>query len=83
VAFLGERGLASAQDVVLRGGNVAETSVEEALFARSVGAYGARMLLDANPRQCSESERIALRTYLVAIERAPYVQPVAALLTAS
>ena len=83
VAFLGERGLASAQDVVLRGGNVAETNVEEALFARSVGAYGARMLLDANPRQCSESERTALRTYLVAIERAPYVQPVAALLTAS
>lgn len=80
VAFLGERALASAQDVVLRGESVAETTSEEALFARSVGAYGARLLLDANPRQCSESERTLLRTYLVAIERARYVQPVAALL---
>ena len=80
VAFLGERALASAQEVVLRGGTVAETTVEEALFARAVGAYGARMLLDGSPLQCSASERSALRTYLVANERAPYVQPVAALL---
>jgi hypothetical protein len=82
LGFLGERMLGQFEESLTTGAQLPETNAEDALFARAVGAYGARQLLETAAASYAPRDLELLRRQIARHEVRAQVEPVAGLLEA-
>ncbi|CAN5690890.1 hypothetical protein BH09MYX1_BH09MYX1_39150 [soil metagenome] len=80
LGFLGERMLGLFEEIVNTGAALAETNSDDAIFARAIGAYGARQLLETSAAQYSARDLALLRRQISRHEIRGQIEPVAGLL---
>lgn len=80
LGFLGERMLGAFEETLMTGAQLPETSEADAIFARAVGSYGARQLLEAALPSYSARDVDLLRRQISRHEVRAHVEPVAGLL---
>lgn len=80
LGFLGERMLGLLEEILGSGTALPETSSDDAVFARAVGAYGARQLLETSAAQYGARDLALLRRHVSRHEIRAQVEPVAGLL---